>query len=235
MPSLIKNWKLNLLAVFFMGLFSFLGYWQLTRAWYKEQLINQYQQRLHQPPISQQNLNPQADLRFFQVTLTGYYDNQHTLLLDNKTFHGTTGYEVYTPFRADNLSSIILVDRGFINNNGNRSKTPQISPITGKQTINGLLNLPPKQIVMNENIFDPLPSAKLLRVETLNFAKLEKALGYVFFPYTLTLAAADSNAYTIEWQAVTLPPERHYAYATQWFAFAITLLIIFAILNWRAS
>jgi cytochrome oxidase assembly protein ShyY1 len=39
-------------------------------------------------------------------------------------------------------------------------------------------------------------------------------------------------AYPIEWQQIaTVSPARHRAYALQWFAFALTLLILCIVLN----
>ena len=40
-------------------------------------------------------------------------------------------------------------------------------------------------------------------------------------------------AYPIEWKIVSVGPERHGAYALQWFALALTLLILWVALNRR--
>jgi len=38
-------------------------------------------------------------------------------------------------------------------------------------------------------------------------------------------------AYTVKWQIVMMSPEKHNAYAIQWFALALTLLVLFLALN----
>ena len=109
----IKSWWLTLLALIFMGFFIYLGLWQLNRAKVKQNLLAAYEMRINLPALSAQSFDLKKDLRYYRLTLTGHFDNQHTFLLDNKIFHQQLGYEVYTPFITPGLSPI-LIDRGFI-------------------------------------------------------------------------------------------------------------------------
>jgi cytochrome oxidase assembly protein ShyY1 len=54
-------------------------------------------------------------------------------------------------------------------------------------------------------------------------------------PGELLLDPAAADGYVREWSEITpgMPPERHYAYAAQWFAFCATLLVLFVTLNLR--
>ncbi len=230
----IRNWKLTVLTILLMGLFISLGCWQLSRANQKQRLLASFAQRTQQAPLSIHHLDEKKDLRFYRLHTSGHFDNQHTFLLDNKIWHGQVGYEIYTPFYSDGFPMPILVDRGFIPASTVRTILPAIRNIPGASTISGLLNLPPAYVALGQI----RESAQLnwpLRIEYISLAELSKLTGSSFFPYILTLTPEDPAAYSIEWQIVTMPPERHRGYAAQWFAFALTLLILFVALNRRKS
>lgn len=231
----LKNWKLSLLTLFFIVLFVRLGFWQLDRATEKKQLFATFASRTQTTPLSVAELETTTDARFYHAKLQGKFDNQHIILLDNKTSHGQVGYEIYTPFFAEGLQTPILVDRGFVAGGTTRQILPIIDTIHGSTTIQGILNIPPTYVSfgsMYEKISWPL------RVEYLhlnNLAKLIYAKNSAFFPYILTMEAKDRADYSSEWQATIMTPERHKGYAVQWFALALTLLILSLILNRRSS
>lgn len=230
MPFKIKNWKLTALACVFICLFIALGVWQLSRAQQKKLLIQSFSQRTQFAPLKAQDLHLPQDQRFYRITLEGYFDNPHTLLLDNKIFHGKVGYEVFTPFKAKGINQAILIDRGFIPIVRNRNEVPKIQSIQGNQFITGMLNLTPTYVALGE-ITESSQTHFPLKVEYLNLDELKPLLGYSLFPYLVSLAPDDERAYAIEWQIVTMSPEKHMGYAVQWFALAITLLILSVALN----
>lgn len=229
----ITNWKLLLLGLLVVSLLAGLGFWQLSRGHEKEALLKSFKSRTAQAPLTSQALLTPRDFRFYRATLTGTFDNQHTLLLDNKTFNGQVGYEIYTPFHADGLADLILIDRGFTPIGATRDMLPAIKPIDGKVTVQGMLNLPPRYVALGamtekEDISWPL------RVEYINTQALGILVNSHIFPYTLTLEPKSPyalSATAIEWNIFTVSPERHMAYAFQWFALAVTLLVICAALS----
>lgn len=229
---MIKNWKLMLLACVFIALFCGLGTWQLQRAAEKNLLLAAFQDRSKQAPLTVQQLTQNQDWRLYRANLVGTFDNQHSLLLDNKTFHGQVGYEVYTPFYAQGLETPILVDRGFIPQGQSRAQLPGINLIVGKITITGLLNTPPFYYTSGKMIETETPTWPL-RVQYLQLAELSRFLPYTLYRYVLTLTPEHPASYQIEWKIVPMDPARHTGYAVQWFALALTLLIISLVLNWR--
>lgn len=234
MPFKIKNWKLALLAFLGVCFLSSLGLWQLSRAEQKKVLLASYDQRTQQTPLMSQQLDATADQRFYRTQLEGYFDNEHTFLLDNKTWHGKVGYEIYTLFYAKGLSTPLLVNRGFIPLGKSRDQLPPIKAITGNVTIIGMLNLPPTYVALGQI----KESAKLtwpLRVQYIKPSDFALFLGHSIFPYIVIIDPSDNAAYTVEWQIVAMPPEKHLGYAVQWFALALTLLILFVVLNREPS
>lgn len=230
----LKNWKLAILALIFLCLFVSLGCWQLWRAQEKKILMKSFSERTLHEPFSAAAITKENDLRFYRIKLTGFFDNQHSLLLDNKIFHGKVGYEVYTPFYCKDLADPILVDRGFIPGSVSRRDLPGINAIIGTVTITGMLNLPPRYVALGR-INETQEINWPLRIEFVNLMEVAKLLNYPLYHYVLNLEAKDPAAYAIEWQIVTMGPEKHIGYAIQWFALALTLLILFVVLNRNTS
>lgn len=226
----IKNWKLALLALIIFCLFMRLGMWQVSRANEKKDLLASYAARMQHTPVDAKALSSPNDWRFYRAQLVGRFDNRHTVLLDNKTFQGRVGYEVYTPFKARGLDNAILVDRGFVPLTSSRAILPTIPDVDGDVTITGLLNFPPAYHAL-AGIQDPKEQTWPRRLEFIQLPLVGQILGYSLFPYILMIEPKDPAAFAIEWQIVTMSPERHWGYAVQWFALALTLLILFVALN----
>jgi surfeit locus 1 family protein len=228
----ITNWKLALLALLFFCLFTSLGIWQLKRAEQKSLLIKTYAERTLQTPLAAQDLHESKDLRFHRIQLQGKFDTEHTFLLDNKTFHGQIGYQVYTPFQAKGLKTQILVDRGFIPLGTRRDVLPTIHTPSETITITGLINKPPTYVALGE-MRESRDTRWPMRVEYINIDQLTALMSQPFSSDIITLTPNHPAAYAIEWQPVITGPERHRGYAVQWFALSLTLLILFVALNRR--
>lgn len=230
----VKNWKLAVLALIMIGFLLRLGFWQLHRAHEKQHMLDMYHARIANPPIPFNHLNQTQDLQYHRTTITGRFDNQHTFLLDNKIYKGQVGYEVFTLFQPDNMQTAILIDRGFLPNTRSRSELPAVRPIVGTTTITGMLNQPPGYVKYGQITPDKL-IVWPLRIEYLNLTEIEPFLNRSVYPYIVNLTPNDPAAYPIEWQVVSLSPERHLGYAVQWFALALTLLILSVAINRNPS
>lgn len=225
----IVNWKLTLLALIMVAGLCRLGFWQLSRAEEKRVLIAAFSARTLHEPLVANDLNTTPDPRYYRIQLFGHFDNAHNLLLDNKIVNGKVGYEVYTPFIAKDLSDTIIVDRGFIPMGVSRQDLPSINSIQGEVSILGMLNSPPKYVA-----FGPMEADANkhwpMRIEYLDLNNMK--FNSKLYPYVIILDKNNPAAYQIQWQAFeTMPPERHIGYAVQWFALALTLLILCVVLN----
>lgn len=227
----IKNWKLSLLSLVFIIIFISLGCWQLSRAREKSDMLQQFHLRTQAAPVTAKDLEMPNDWRFYQVKLEGKFDDQHTILLDNKIFNGKVGYEVYTPFNAKGMNQIVLVDRGFIPVGVSRELLPAVPKAAkGTVTIHGIIATPPLYVAfgqMSENGKVQWP----LRVEYIHLPQISNLLNEKVYPYVVSLYPASSSALQVKWNIMTVDPNKHKGYAVQWFALALTLLIISVILN----
>ena len=51
--------------------------------------------------------------------------------------------------------------------------------------------------------------------------------GQRVFPYPVRIDAGEPGALAVEWQVVNMSPDKHRAYAAQWFTMALFLLVFF--------
>ncbi len=204
-----------------------LGFWQLDRAEKKTLIQIEFQSRQHQM-IDLKKLNlPTQDLRFFKLKISGKFDNAHFILLDNKIVKHQVGYELYVPFSIFGSHKIMLIDRGFIPQGSSRQQLPEIDPILGRQDIQGTLNTIPSSgldIGAEEKLNQQFP----IRVSKINLAQLGLLLHQDFYTYILV---ENNNALHI----MSMKPERHVAYAVQWFMLAGTLFILYLVVSIKKS
>ena len=65
--------------------------------------------------------------------------------------------------------------------------------------------------------------------------ELEKALGLDLVPGLVLLDADQPDGFRRNWRPSDFGPERHIGYAVQWFALAITLVVLFLAWSFRKS
>jgi len=206
-----------------------LGSWQLGRSEEKRALIEQEQQRsageaLHLPAAVGDDVDA---LRYRRVEMSGHYDSAHQFLLDNQISEGRAGYYVLTPFVLQGAEKAVLVNRGWVPLNPDRSILPDVHIKSLQTTITGRINHFPGvgiKLAGAEIPGDGWPS----RVQVVDSEMLAKKLGYALLPFQVELDKASADGFKREWRTTTvMPPEQHIAYAAQWFGLALTLTILF--------
>jgi len=219
------------LTLFLVALFSALGVWQYQRAQQKRQLIAAFESRHGKQSVVFNDLfKKDQDSRFYSIQLKGQFDNQHQLFLDNKTHESRVGYEVYTPFQVQGSNKVILVDRGWVSASPDRRQLPGIKPLESIVSIKGVINAPPSYFSLG-GITEGQEKHFPLRVQYINLQELRPLLGLDLAPYVLWLDPADPHGFVRQWKVALVGPEKHILYTVQWFAFAISLLVIFGVLN----
>jgi len=219
------------LTCLLVALFCKLGFWQYHRAQEKRLIIETYAERHDkQLPVYSDLFKDGGDSRFYSVRLSGHFDNQHLVLLDNKTYQGRIGYEIYSPLVISGTKSAILVDRGWIPAERDRHHLPKIQALSGEISLHGVINTPPRFFSLGSMMDGPTPQFPL-RVQYIKIDELQPILGLTLAPYVLWLDPADKHGFLRDWKVSLVGPEKHLVYTVQWFAFALSLLVIFGALN----
>lgn len=197
MPYTFKTTALRCLIVFVAcSICLNVGFWELNKSTLKTLLQQQYAKRQHYR-ITVDSLSNQQDLRFYNIQLYGKFDNTHSVLIrinpatSQKTQAKT--YQLYTPFDIFGSKKMIWVDRGL-------SNTPEIEPIFGKRTIQGILNHVPSALGVT----------------------LKEPLQRPFFSYLVVMRSAVGGYYI-----PGMVTEKHEIYAYQFFVLAGFILILF--------
>ncbi|MFU8789026.1 MAG: SURF1 family protein [Methylobacter sp.] len=206
-----------------------LGAWQLDRSQQKRALLESQAQALTSEilPLSSITENDTETLRYRQAEASGHYDVAHQFLLDNQISEGKAGYFVLTPFILSRKAQAVLVNRGWIPLNPDRSILPDLQVSRTETRISGRLNNFPSvgiKLAGAEIPADGWPAV----VQVVDSEVLAKKLGYPLFQFQLELAKELPDGFKRDWRTSTvMQPEQHIAYAFQWFALALTLTLLF--------
>lgn len=215
-------------------LFVRLGFWQLHRAAFKDDLLRRYAAAAIAAPqdFDLVALQPPPDA-YPRVQVQGRYLADRIYLLDNPKHDDRGGVEVYVPFRPQGGDRPLLVDLGFLPGDGS-GKSPQLPPLPQDvQSLRGLYLPPPGHgIEMGGNA---LPKQAQWPKTTiyLDLDQVAADLGDKLYPRVLALDPEPSSIY-VRVHALDfgdMPPARHRAYAFQWFSFAIAVVVLLLALN----
>ena len=206
-----------------------LGFWQLGRADEKKIFLTKQQVSADKDVISLKSIvdaDPES-LRYRKIEISGRYDKEHQFLIDNQIVNGQAGYFVMTPLLVDGMKNAVLVNRGWVVLNKDRRVLPDVSISTLQVKLLGRVNNFPSvgfKLDGAEIPADGWPSV----VQVVDTDILANRLGYSLFPFQVELDITMDDGYQREWRkSEVMPPEKHIAYAVQWFGLAITLTILF--------
>jgi surfeit locus 1 family protein len=221
------GWLPTLLTLLLLPLLISLGVWQLHRAEEKKQLETEFS--LPRLPLGIKELLhlSKQHIRYQRLKVSGYFDNNHHLFLDNQTHNHQVGFHVFTPFVITNNDTWLLIDRGFVAIK-NRAELPQIPSVNGPRTVSGLIYLPSKKFILKK---DQLTNNWPLLIQSIDLPLIQSRLPKPLYPFYLLLQNGDDVKFIRDWQPVNFPSYRHTGYAMQWFALSALLVILYLFLN----
>lgn len=219
-----------------------LGFWQLYRADYKQQLQDLYEQRSAATPVALSQLKVTDDIAYTRVRLQGRFDNAHHFLLDNRTLNGRPGYEVISAFWLEPALTMatgesvqwLWINRGWIPMLARRSDLPEIPAVTsGTHSLNGQLLLPTKAFVLADV---PLSGQWPEVIQAIDLQQMKTRLlsqqTATTVPYLLRLETGEAGSFQVSWQPVNSTPQKSLGYAVQWFLMALVLTGLYV---WAAT
>ena len=217
-------------ALALIAAFIALGRWQLARADYKRALFAQFAAG-SDTTLSLAAAGSKSLPRFQHVAASGHFDGERQVVLDNMTRGEQAGFRVLTPFLLDD-GRLILVDRGWFALGRTRTDWPSLTIAPTARSVSGRLDeLPVPGIRLEGSSAEAMPGPwpKLMNYPA--WAELEAAYDRSLYPRILLLDRDQPDGFTREWTPPGFGPERHVAYAIQWFGLALTVAVLYAVLN----
>ena len=211
-----------------------LGFWQLRRADEKQRLFDAFAMAETATPFGlDEARRDETPQHYPRVSVTGRYDSLHVYLLDNQTREGRPGVVVWMIFQPDEGGPSLLVDRGFLIQTDLANK-PTIPPLSSEvATLTGLYAPPPGIGVRLGG--NTLPGQATWPKTTIRIDRDELARdsGRTLDARVILLDADPDSGFERHWKPEVMVPDKHRAYALQWFSFAIAALIIFVVVHRR--
>ncbi len=212
---------ISLVAVVTM---CWLGVWQMQRAEQKQTRLEQIQQRQANDPLTLAELiKMEGDNRDVPFRVVGDVNPSRYFLLDNRIESGKVGYQVLVPVATN--EGLLLVNYGFVAGSQYREKLPEVALIGGAQILAGISSQPLENPMVQETAMDSADFPVVVQAIDLEF--ISQFLSEPLLPLVMQLNPDDSSAFIRNWRPVVMSPEKHYAYALQWFGLAIASLLVY--------
>lgn len=222
----------SLLVLVAAPAFLVAGVWQLERAELKAERARAYEagRMAGVARLAAEQPGPLPDGAVRPVAAEGRYLDHRSLLHDNRIHAGRAGYHVLTPFRIAGSGDLVLVNRGWVPAPPRREVLPGFETPEQPLTITGLAVAPPRSLVIGPE--EPSDGAWPRVVQAVDLEAVEAMLGRGLLPFVVLLDPELPAGFVRDWQPFRgIGPDRHRAYALQWFTFAALALVVLAVLN----
>lgn len=221
------NWKLTIACVLMFPILLSLGFWQLDRANKKQTILDEWHAQQAIAPVEIEKLNVQQQGPQ-SVSVKGRFDGERYWLLENKFYNGVLGYQVVMAFRTAG-GELLAVNRGWVKADAYRDTLPEFTTPENETQIQGYLSQPSDFKLLSDTDVDS--DTWPIRLLELNFDLLGTQYGETFFPAVLRINEVSPAALLVNWQPVNMLPQKHKAYAVQWFFMAIVLAVLWLVAN----
>ena len=211
---------MTVFVIVFLPLTIGLGFWQLSRASWKAQLLQHYQTLLNRSPIS---LSRHCCEPFTQVEVSGQPLAEDLYFVDNRTFQGQAGYEVVLPVKMNfGDFNYAWVSLGWIAGSADRSRLPEVEHLPNTLNWQGTVRQVAWQLTDSNTRLTSSYHLQLPGIDT-----------QTIFPQLIQLNEDQPYSLTHIWQPSYISPARHLGYAVQWFLLALALVIMYLKLGFK--
>ncbi len=199
-----------------------LGVWQLDRMNQKQQRLASIAQKKHLGTIPLEELLQHQDIRDAKVSFEGQTDNQRIFFLDNKIFKGKVGFQVLAPVETN--QGTVLANFGWVQGDAKRELLPAVELPQSLSAFTGFVRVPTLNPLVSETATKA--STFPMVIQQVDIEKLSLFAGKSFLPFTVMIDTPDDPQFKQQFKPVVMPPEKHFAYAFQWFGLATAAAVI---------
>lgn len=201
-----------------------LGQWQTGRASHKQDLQQRLDTLSQEPSVvvGGDPLDPES-LLLRRVEVRGAFDDRYTVFLDNRIYRHQPGYHVATPLRIAGSDRYVLVNRGWVAANPDRS-LPRVPAPPGEQRVEGIaLPYSDRFIELSTKI------AEGQVWQNLGLERYRQATRLELQAFVIQQQSAANDGLVRDWPRPDLKRDTHLAYAFQWYALSLAILIYYLV------
>lgn len=208
-----------------------LGFWQLNRAHGKETIAAKLEFLGREPAITLPADEVKAgDVLWRRVTVRGRFEPRYAVFLDNRMQHGVPGYHVLMPIAIGGGKRYVLVNRGWIASTPDRARLPSVTTPAGTVEVTGLAMVPSRRFL---ELSTRIAEGKVW--QNLTLERYRKAVPITLQPIVIEQQSPLDDGLVRDWPPPDLGVNTHYAYAVQWFAMAIAILVLYVVTHVRRA
>ena len=216
-----------------MALTLALANWQLNRAHEKEALAARVAVLAKDAPVLLPAAEMKAqDVEWRWVTARGRFEPRYGVLIDNRINHGVAGYHVVMPLEIGGAGGsgrhYVLVNRGWIAGNPDRTRLPEVRTPDAAVEITGLAIVPSRRFL---ELSSRAVEGKVWQNLTLD--RYREAFPIMLQPVVIQQESPLEDGLVREWDPPNIGVDKHYGYAFQWFALAATVLVFYLVTHVR--
>ena len=220
------------------------GIWQLSRADTKIALAANLMAR-QQMPILRANAGPWtlSEVSERRMIARGKFIPEAAIWLDNRprpippvgSNTSQSGFYLMMPLRLEGRDEIIWINRGWApRNNENRESLPPIKTPANVVSIEGIAFAHPGKVYALGDSKIPVDTGKPRIEQNFDLEGEAKLHGWTQSPFILReVDTGGDDGVLREWAPLTTGVDRHYAYAFQWFALAVSGFLFWLISGLR--
>lgn len=229
---------LSLFCMLLMGIFVFLGTWQVFRTIEKEALQLSYNKAQDAPIESIENMlidSPGSKIEgevFRRVEASGVFLSDYAFYVDNVVFDGTPGYLLHVPLLLSG-GEVLLVNRGWVAAAKTRGILPVIHTDVGKVDLGGTLVAPRSKPVLLGDLPKPDLEQKGLWFYV-DLAYLSQQIQRPVLPLILELNEQSPLSLQAMPTRFDAKVGMHIGYAIQWYVFVLFVLIGYLAMSLKA-
>jgi len=221
------SWLGFLILLLCVPTFIKLGLWQLNKAHLKQEIQTSYNAAQdHLAQSFPQHEEHWDRWNYKKVKLSGRYETQYQILLDNQVEQSRGGFHVITPLKIEGREEYVLVNRGWVPGEDHHNTLPDIQTPSDNLEVVGLVWQPSKKIFTLES--DAQKAQWQTVWQHMDMQRYQASVPIKILPVVIKLdAASAAGGFVRNWQ---LPAEKiatNMGYAYQWFGFAIASVLIF--------
>lgn len=209
------------------------AWWQLGRAHGKEALAAKLAAFSRGPAVPLTAAEVKAeDLEWRRVTVSGRFAPSYAVLIDNRIRRGVAGFHVVMPLEIGKtpagVSRYVLVNRGWIAGAGDRSRLPGVRTPESTVQVSGIAVVPGRRFL---ELSTGVTEGRVW--QNLTIDRYRAAFPIAVQPVVIRQESPLEDGLAREWDPPDLGVDKHYGYAFQWLALAVTVLVFYLVTHVR--